>query len=108
MGGSFLQTKTAKVIRGLVVDSQSLSDFDRNMIASFLAGGQGENYTPQSGQITGILKEMKDTMDKDLADLTAAEEAAKTTYGELMSAKTKEVEALTKAIEEKTIRIGDL
>jgi septal ring factor EnvC (AmiA/AmiB activator) len=47
-------------------------------------------------------------MQKDLDDLVAAEESAKTNYGELMAAKTKEVEALTKAIEEKTIRIGDL
>merc|ERR1719181_1571696 len=47
-------------------------------------------------------------MTATLEDLVATEEAAKKTYGELMSAKTKEVEALTKAIEEKTIRIGDL
>merc|ERR1719235_1400134 len=47
-------------------------------------------------------------MEKDLADLTATEEAAIKTYEELMAAKTKEVEALTKAIEEKTVRIGDL
>merc|ERR1719199_1237951 len=51
---------------------------------------------------------MKDTMEKDLADATTSEESAKTIYGELMAAKTKEVEALTKAIEEKTTRIGDL
>ena len=54
------------------------------------------------------LKQMGDTMAKDLAELTATEDAAKKGYAELMAAKTKEVEALTKAIEEKTIRVGDL
>merc|ERR1719316_1671011 len=47
-------------------------------------------------------------MQKDLEDLVATEEDAKKSYAELMAAKTKEVEALTKGIEEKTVRIGDL
>merc|ERR1719201_85367 len=45
---------------------------------------------------------------KDLADLIAAEEEAKKIYEELMAAKTKEVEELTKMIEEKLTRIGEL
>merc|ERR1719197_1874774 len=106
MACSFLQTNTAARLRTLVVDSESLSDFDRNLISSFLSGSS--EYAPQSGQIVGILKQMGDTMAKDLADITATEETAKTSYAELMAAKTKEVEALTKAIEEKTIRVGDL
>merc|ERR1719379_2570554 len=40
--------------------------------------------------------------------MTAAEQAAIKNYKELMAAKTKEVEALTKSIEEKIKRIGDL
>merc|ERR1719262_38930 len=51
---------------------------------------------------------MGDTMAADLEDLVATEEKAKTTYGDLMAAKTKEVAALTTAIEEKTVRVGDL
>merc|ERR1719217_488538 len=47
-------------------------------------------------------------MQKDLDDITAAEEAAIKTYEEMMAAKTKEVETLTKGIEEKTVRVGDL
>merc|ERR1719343_1997558 len=45
---------------------------------------------------------------KDLAEATAAEEAAIKAYEELMASKTKEVDALTKAIEEKMVRLGDL
>jgi chromosome segregation ATPase len=108
MSGAFLQTKTAKVLQNIVVDSQTLSDFDRNLVVSFLAGENQDSYTPASGQIVGILKEMLSTMEKDLADETSSEETAKKNYEELMAAKTKEVEALTKAIEQKTTRIGDL
>merc|ERR1719343_116099 len=45
---------------------------------------------------------------KDLAEATAAETAAIKAYEELMAAKQKEVDALTKAIEEKMVRLGDL
>merc|ERR1719401_1442254 len=47
-------------------------------------------------------------MNKDLAEATAAEEAAIKAFEELMASKTKEVDALTKAIEEKMVRLGDL
>merc|ERR1719326_1252003 len=47
-------------------------------------------------------------MDKAYADLVEKEKAAIKSYEELMAAKTKEVEALTKAIEEKMVRVGEL
>merc|ERR1719163_1270366 len=51
---------------------------------------------------------MKDTMLADLADIIAKEQEAIKIYEELMAAKTKEVEELTKMIEEKLTRIGEL
>merc|ERR1719460_3278434 len=60
------------------------------------------------GQVTGIIKQMKDTMEATLGDIVAKEEAAVKSYDELIKAKTQEVEALTAAIEEKTVRIGEL
>merc|ERR1719214_183612 len=50
---------------------------------------------------------MKDEMEKDLADAEATEAAAKAEAESLIEAKTKEIEALTKAIEEKLERIGN-
>jgi len=47
-------------------------------------------------------------MNKDLAEASAAEQAAIKSYNELMAAKEKEVNALTKAIEEKMVRLGKL
>merc|ERR1711957_292470 len=59
------------------------------------------------GEITGILKQMQDTLSADLEKATTEEDAAKANYEGLMEAKTKEVEALQKQIEEKTQRIGE-
>ena len=47
-------------------------------------------------------------VDRGAAADKAAEEAAIKAYDALMAAKTKEVNALTKAIEEKMTRVGEL
>merc|ERR1719443_2550272 len=65
-GGSFLQTESASVLRKLVVETESLSDLDRDVIASFLSVDNAQSSS-DSGQILGILKAMQDTMEKDLA-----------------------------------------
>merc|ERR1719321_753345 len=75
-------------------------------VLSFLSGS--EDYAPASGQIVGIMKTMHDEMSADIAEEKAAEQAAIKAYDELMAAKTKEVNALTKAIEEKMTRVGEL
>merc|ERR1719218_157011 len=51
---------------------------------------------------------MTDTMEKDLADATAEEEAAIKAFKGLMAAKTKEINALTKEIETKIAQVGEL
>merc|ERR1719502_1937523 len=107
MGGAFLQTSTASVLKQLSI-TMEISSIDREMLTSFLTQGQGSGYAPASGQIVGILKQMTDTMQKDLADATAAEEKAVKDFKGLMAAKTKEINALTKEIETKTAQIGEL
>jgi len=104
----FLQTGTAQMLKRLATDDANLSNFDRNMLMSFLSSDQTSGYVPKSGDITGILKQMQDTMEKDLADLTAAEKSGVASYGDLMSAKGKEVAANTKSIESKSRRVGEL
>jgi hypothetical protein len=86
--------------------STHIEDDAREELTAFLSNGQ--NYAPASGQIVGILKQMTDTMNKDLAEASAAEQAAIKSFNELMVAKEKEVNALTKAIEEKMVRLGKL
>merc|ERR1740127_421600 len=97
MSGSFLQTAAAQVLKKLVLARSDIEDYDREELTAFLSNSQG--YAPQSGSITGILKQMTDTMNKDLAEATATENTAIKNYQQLMAAKEKEVNALTQAIE---------
>merc|ERR1719515_517855 len=96
MGGAFLQTSTASILKQLSI-TMDISSMDREMITSFLTQGQGEasGYVPASGQITGILKQMKDTMDASLATATSDEDAANKAFNALVSAKSKEINALS-------------
>jgi len=107
MSGGFLQTSNAAVLRRLVL-SQDLSNSDRDALTSFLTAGGESGYAPASGEIVGILKQLGDTMGKDLKELIAQEEAAKKAFEELMAAKQKEVDAAIAAIESKIKRIGEL
>jgi len=107
MAGAFLQGQSAQVLKKLAL-KQDMLDADRQDLLAFLSGGTSADYSPQSGQITGILKEIGDEMSKGLAAATADEEDAVKSHEELMAAKTKEVNALTASIESKTTRIGEL
>jgi hypothetical protein len=105
MAGSFLQTEGAQKLKKLIM-AKDLLEADRQDVMAFLS--QSSDYAPQSGEITGILKTMKATMEKSLADSEAAEAEAIATHDDLVAAKEKEVAANTKAIEVKTVRVGEL
>jgi len=105
MGSAFLQTSAAGVLRQISV-SADMNTADRDLLASFLS--EGENYAPKSGEIVGILKTMKDEMEKDFSDASAEESQAVADFESLVTSKKKEIEALTKSIESKTMRVGEL
>jgi len=107
MGGAFLQTATATSVRRICIDAD-ISSADRDQVMAFLANGQGFGYTPASGQIVGILKQMKETMEADLAGITKTEQDAIANYDSLAAAKEKQIQANTKAIEQKIERVGNL
>jgi hypothetical protein len=107
MGGAFLQTATATAVRRICIDAD-MSSADRDQVMAFLANGQGFGYAPASGQIVGILKQMKETMEGDLAGITKTEEEAIANYNSLAAAKEKQIQANTKAIEQKIERVGNL
>jgi len=102
--GSFLQTTAAAKLRQLTID-MDMSSVDRDALTAFLSEGS-QRYVPQSGEITGILKQMKDTMEKNLADVEATEAQAIKDYDALMAAKAKEIATNQAAIETKTERLG--
>merc|ERR1719172_573481 len=108
MAGGFLQSGAASLLRKLVVGKADMVEYDRDQLVAFLSGTNANGDAPASGEIVGILKQLGDEMSKDLADVIAKEEAAIKAYEELMAAKKEEIEALTKAIEEKLVRVGEL
>merc|ERR1719428_2466077 len=88
--------------------SMDMNSVDRDMLASFLSMNSHEGYVPQSGEILGILKQMKDEMEKDLATAEADEASAISDYESLVAAKTKEIDACTAAVESKMTRVAEL
>jgi len=105
MAGSFLQSNFAKTLKN-VMDRSKLGRYQRSVITEFLSASQG--YAPASGEIVGILKQLKEDMEGDLSDTTKAEDAAIAEFEGLVAAKEKEIAAATEAIEAKTARSGEV
>merc|ERR1719178_551185 len=111
MGESFIQSQSGAVsrVQRVVKATSSVDDFERNEILSML---QGKNpfgaYSGQSGEIVGMLKAMKDEMDKDLGGAVSQEEEAAKAFDGMSSAKKAEIAAAGEAIEAKTARSGEL
>lgn len=107
----FLQTSAASVLRRLVV-SADLSVGSRDALTAFLSEGSSseeeEGYEPASGEIVGILQQMKETMEKAVEEASAEEAASVKDYDALMTAKKKETTALTAEVESKTSRVGEV
>merc|ERR1719316_1052140 len=108
--GSFLQTPAASRALRAAKKSSAVDDYEKSQVLDFLQGKQNPfgDYSPASGEIMGILKAMKDEMDKDLNGAASAEEQAAAGFEELAAAKNAEIAAASAAIESKTVRSGDL
>merc|ERR1719380_124314 len=111
MGKSFLQSQAsaARVVKAAGA-SMAVDEYQRNLVLSFLSGKQNPfgDYSSSSGEIVGILKAMKDEMDKDLNGAISDEEKAAAGFEELATAKKEEISAASSAIETKTQRSGEL
>jgi len=107
----FLQTSAATVLKRLAA-SADLSLESRDALTAFLSDGSNDSdedsYEPASGEISGILKQMHETMTKDVADASAEEAAAIEDFDALIAAKSKEAQALTEEVESKTARLGEV
>merc|ERR1719379_1837825 len=71
---------------------------------TFLESGSG--LEGGSDQIIGIVEQMKATMEADLAEAEGSEANAKAAFETLMTSKTSEIAAASKAVETKTARAG--
>merc|ERR1719247_1976047 len=91
--------KHAVLLQGTITPSQKRS------ITSLLQEGSGgptyAAYKPQSGQIFGILKQMKETFETDLSNSQKEEIASEEAYQELKEAKEEQIATGTASQEEK-------
>merc|ERR1719335_557154 len=92
---SLLQLPGADRLKKIVQTFTNVDEMDRRNVMSFLE--QSGDYVPQSGQIVGILKNMKDDLDKSLGGIVSDEEAAAASFVELKAAKKKEIATATSA-----------
>jgi septal ring factor EnvC (AmiA/AmiB activator) len=106
MSGSFLQSGAADALRKLVDSRESMDQYARTTLTEFLSTSTG--YAPASGEIVGILKQLLEDMEKELADMTEEENAALAEFNALTAAKEKAIQSATEAIETKLERKGSI
>merc|ERR1719197_48207 len=105
-GAALLQMPGGDRLKKLVESYPNVDSNDRRNAMAFLE--QSGDYAPQSGQIVGILKAMKDDMEAELKEAIADEEKAIAGFADLKASKEKEIEMATEAIETKTQRAGEI
>lgn len=114
-GGAFLQTRELSTIRRLTATSVDISSSDRDVITNFLsqsetdAEGVADGLSESSpAEITGILKQMEESMTKDNEKANEDEKNAQGQYDSLKSAKESQMGTLKAEIATKTERAGQV
>eukprot|EP00747_Dinoflagellata_sp_TGD_P135315 gnl/TRDRNA2_/TRDRNA2_175443_c5_seq1.p1 gnl/TRDRNA2_/TRDRNA2_175443_c5~~gnl/TRDRNA2_/TRDRNA2_175443_c5_seq1.p1 ORF type:complete len:662 (+),score=278.79 gnl/TRDRNA2_/TRDRNA2_175443_c5_seq1:71-2056(+) len=106
---AFLQTDAADTLKKAVEDIKDMDEYDQQTLMSFLSGTQSDSDEESSGsEVLGVMKQLKEQMQKELDEATKDEENSITDYNELMASKKKEIAALQKMVEEKMQRVGEL
>merc|ERR1712054_196714 len=82
-----------------------LTHKERKTVSSFVQ--DAESYAPQSGAITGILNQMKETFETNLSASQKEEMANQKAYEELKAAKEAEIKAGQAQIDSKTQELAD-
>merc|ERR1719198_2100479 len=104
LSAALLQTTTGNVLRNIIAHSPAVRPNQRDSLMSFLESGSSEQGG--SDTIIGIVEQMKETMEADLAQAEKSEAESKSAYETLMTSKKSEIEAAGKAIETKSARVG--
>merc|ERR1719217_1161571 len=105
-GAALLQMPSGNRLQKIVESYPNMDNEDRKNVVAFLQ--ENGDYAPQSGQIVGILKGMKDDMEAELKEAIATEEKAIAGFADLKASKEKEIEMATEAIETQTGRSGEV
>jgi len=92
------------------VMGEALSDKQRHAVMSLIqerSSALSLSRTPASGEIFGILKQMKEQFETSLATSKKEEAQAASDFTQMKEAKTKEIAAANDQIESKTVNLGD-
>merc|ERR1740127_139878 len=93
---------SSKAVQGTISPTQKQS------ITAFLQQPAGfQSYAPASGQIFGILKQMKETFESNLSQSQKDELAAQDAFSQLKSAKLAEIAAGKKQLDNKQVELAD-
>jgi len=104
LSAALLQTGVGSTLRNIIAHSPAVRASQRGSLLAFLETGSG--MEGGSDTIIGVVEQMKETMEADLAETEKSEAESKTTYETLMTSKKSEIEAAGKAIETKSARLG--
>merc|ERR1719198_1310646 len=104
LSAALLQTSTGNVLRNIISHSPAMRPSQRSLLMSFLESGSAEQGG--SDTIIGIVEQMKETMEADLAEAEKSEAESASAFETLMTSKKSEIEAAGKAIETKSARVG--
>merc|ERR1719482_728122 len=86
----------------------TISPTQKQSITAFLQQPAGfQSYAPASGQIFGILKQMKETFESNLSQSQKDELAAQDAFSQLKSAKLAEIAAGKKQLDNKQVELAD-
>jgi hypothetical protein len=102
-----LQKAKAKISQALSAASAFLEAKQAKSVQSLLQAPFTGTYTAQSGEVVGILKQMKDTFTENLEKATLAEEAAQAAYDKTMEAKKAEHKEMSDLYAEKQSIMGE-
>merc|ERR1719502_1093586 len=107
MGKKSLLKLKATVKEAMMAVSVFLNKKQQRSLESFLQAPFTGTYTSQSGEIVGILKNMRDTFKANLASARSAEKAAVEAHEKFMKIKEDEYETMKAAYEEKQSKMGE-
>jgi len=108
-GAALLQMPAGRRLEKLVESFTNMDPMDRRNALAFLEQGSGaEEFSTGAGEILGILKQMKEEMEGNLASAETDEANAVAGFDSLKASKETEIEVATEAIETKTARSGEL
>merc|ERR1719441_31244 len=103
---SLLNLKTS-IKEAMAAASVLLTNKQKRSMESFIQAPFTGTYTAQSGEIVGILKNMRDTFKSNLASAIASEKSAKESDDKFQDVKTAEFEKMKAAFEANEKVLGE-